>query len=98
MGGGDADMRGFMMGSPNATVYRLRGVGLILDDLARVGSCGGAAKVPPVRAVGRPAGADAGGGGEGAGRPATEMGRDRTAPTPAPAGDADPELLVVGGD
>src|SRR6266403_1524770 len=26
-----SDMRGFMMGSPNATVYRFRGVGLIFD-------------------------------------------------------------------
>jgi len=94
MGGGDADTRGFMMGSPNATVYRLRGVGLILDDLARVGCCGGAANVPPVRGGGRPAGADAGGGVEGAGRPATDTGLGRT----APAGDPDAELLVVGGD
>jgi hypothetical protein len=68
------------MGSPNATVYRLRGVGLILDDLARAGCCGGAGNVNPVRAGGRPAGADAGGGGEGAGRPATDTGRERTAP------------------
>src|SRR5882757_1322961 len=48
IGGGDADMRGFMIGSPNATVYRFRGVGLILEDLARVGCCGGAANVNPV--------------------------------------------------
>ncbi len=82
------------MGSPNATVYRLRGVGLILDDLARVGCCGGAANVPPVRGGGRPAGVDAGGGVEGAGRPATDTGLGRT----APAGDPDAELLVVGGD
>jgi hypothetical protein len=47
---------------------------------------------------GRPAGADAGGGGEGAGRPATDTGRDCLVPAPLPAGDADPELLVVGGD
>lgn len=84
------------MGSPNATVYRLRGVGLILDDLAREGCCTGVTNVFPVRACGRPAGADARGGGEDAGRPATDMGRER--PAPAPAGDADPELLVVGGD
>jgi hypothetical protein len=70
------------------------GVGLILDDLARGGCCGGATNVPPVLAAGRPAGADAGGGGEGAGKPATDTGRDRT----VPAGDADPELLVIGGD
>lgn len=97
MGGGDADTRGFMIGSPNATVYRLRGVGLILDDLARVGCCGGAANVNPVRAGGRPAGADAGGGVEGAGRP-TDTGRERADTATAPAGDADAELLVVGGD
>jgi hypothetical protein len=54
--------------------------------------------VPPVRAGGKPAGADTGGGGEGAGRPATDTGQDRTAPAPMPAGDANPELLVVGGD
>jgi hypothetical protein len=29
-GGGDADKRSFMMGPPNATVYRLRGVGTLL--------------------------------------------------------------------
>jgi hypothetical protein len=75
MGGGDADTRGFM--TSKATVYRLRGVGLILDDLARVGCCGGAANVNPVRAGGRPAGADAGGRGEGAGRPATDTGQER---------------------
>ena len=84
------------MGSPNATVYRLRDVGLILDDLARAGCCGGAANVNPVCAGGRPTGADAGSGGEGARRPAMDTGRERTAP--ATAGDADPELLVVGGD
>ena len=84
------------MGSPNATVYRLRGVGLILDDLARAGGCGGAASVPPICDRGRPAGADDGGGGVGAGRPATDTGRGSTAPRPA--GDADVELLVVGGD
>jgi hypothetical protein len=67
------------MGSPNATVCRLRGVGLILDGLARGGCCGGATKVPLVRAGGRPTGADAGGEGEGAGRPATDTGRERTA-------------------
>jgi hypothetical protein len=50
--GGDADMPGFMMGSPNATVYRLRGVELILDDLVHVGCCGGAGYVPPVRSGG----------------------------------------------
>jgi hypothetical protein len=94
MGGGDADTRGFIMGSPNATVCRLRGVGLILDDLARGGCCGGATNVPPIRTSGRPAGGDAGGGGDCAGRPATDTGRDRT----TPAGEADPELLVVGGD
>jgi hypothetical protein len=55
--------------------------------------------VPPVHAGGRSAGADAGGGREAAGRPATDTGQDseRTAPAPAPAGDADPESLVVGG-
>ena len=37
------------MGSPNATVYRLHGVGSILDGIARVGCCGGAAHEPPVR-------------------------------------------------
>jgi hypothetical protein len=78
MGGEDADTRGFMMGSPNATVYRLRSVGLILDDLARVGCCGGATNVNPIHAGGRPAGADAGGGGEGAGRLATDTGREWT--------------------
>ena len=66
-----------MMGSPNATVYRLRGAGLILDNLARVGCCRGAANVNPIRTGSRPAGADAGGGGEGAGRRATDMGRER---------------------
>jgi hypothetical protein len=71
---------------------------LILGDLARLGRRGGAANVNPVRAGGRPAGADAGGGGEGVGRPAMDTGRERTVPATAPAGDADPELLVVGGD
>jgi hypothetical protein len=73
---------------------------LILGDLARLGRHGGAANVNLVCAGGRPAGADAGGGGEGpgAGRPAMDTGRERTAPATAPAGDADPELLVVGGD
>ena len=85
MESGDADMRGFMMGSPNVTVYYRLSVRLILDDLARVGCCGGATNVPLVRA---------GGSGEGAGRPATDTGRERT----ALAGDADPELLLVGGD
>ena len=42
-------MPSFMMGSPNATVYRLHGVRSILDDLARVGCCGWAAYEPPVR-------------------------------------------------
>jgi hypothetical protein len=32
-----------------------------------------------------------GGGGEGAVRPATDTGRERTAPMPVPAGDTDPE-------
>jgi hypothetical protein len=95
MGGGNEGKRGLMMGSPNATVYRLRGVD---TDLARVGCYGGAADVNPIRAGGRPAGAGAGGGGEGAGRPARDTGRERTAPAPAPAGDVNPELLVVGGD
>jgi hypothetical protein len=36
--------------------------------------------------------ADAGSGGEGAGMPATDTGRDRTAPPPV--GDADPDILV----
>jgi hypothetical protein len=39
--------------SPNATVNHLHGVGLLLDDLALVGCCGGAANVNPVRAAGR---------------------------------------------
>ena len=72
------------MGSPNATVYRLRGVGLILNELACVGCCRGAANVQPVRAGSRPAGADGGGGGEVAGRAATDTGRERTASTLAP--------------
>jgi hypothetical protein len=70
MGSGDADMRGFIIGSPNVTVYYRLGVRLILDDLARVGCCGGATNVPLVRT---------GGSGEGAGRPATDTGRDRHA-------------------
>ena len=49
----------------------------MLDDLARVGCCGGAANVNPVSDGGRPAGADAGGAGEGAGRPATNTGLER---------------------
>jgi hypothetical protein len=84
------------MGSPNATVYRLRGIGLILDYLAHVGCCGGVANANPVRAVGRPAGADAGGGGEGAGRQSTDTGRERTAPTPPPAGGADQSCSLLG--
>jgi len=84
-----------MTGSPDTTVYCLRGVGLILEDLARAGCWGGAANVNAVRASGRPAGAVAGGGGEGTGRPATDTGRERTAPGTASAGDADPELLEV---
>lgn len=73
-----------MMGSPNMTVYRLRGVRLILDDLARVGCCGEAADVPSVSAGGKPAGADAGGGGQGAGRCGDTV-----------ASDTDSEFLVV---
>src|SRR6267378_5821836 len=69
----------------------VRGVGLILDDRAHAG-CGGATNAPPGR--GRPAGADAGGDGEAAGRPATETGRERT----APPGEPEAELLVAGGD
>jgi hypothetical protein len=42
--------------------------------------------------------ADTGRNGEGAGRPATDTGRDRSARAPALAVDADPKLLVVGGD
>ena len=41
-------MPSFMIGSRNAIVYRLHGVGSILDDLARVGCCGWAAYEPPV--------------------------------------------------
>jgi hypothetical protein len=38
---GDEDTRGFMIGSPNVTGW------LILDDLARVSCCEGAANVNP---------------------------------------------------
>ena len=81
------------MSSPNATVYRFRSVGLILDDIARVGCCRGAGNVHSVRTGGRPAGTDAKGGAE---RPATDTDRER--PAPASTGDAHRELLVVGGD
>jgi hypothetical protein len=94
-GGRNADTHGFMMGSPNATVYRLRGVGLILDDLARVGCSGGAANVNPLRAGGRPAGADAGGGGEGAGMPAMDTGREHTAPVLATPIQSCSLLLII---
>ena len=83
-----------MMGSPNATVYRFHGIGLILDDLAHVAYCGVVPNVPPVCADSRLAGAGAGGGREDAGRTATDMGRDRT----VPVGDVDPELLIVDSD
>jgi hypothetical protein len=86
------------MGSPNATVNPLRSVGLILDDVARAGCCGGADNVNTIRAGDRPAGTDAGGGGEGAGRPATNTDTGRERDVPAPAGEAVPQLLVVGGD
>jgi hypothetical protein len=58
MGGGDAEMRGFMLGSPNVTIYRLHGVGLIFDDpiytcklLRR--RCGEVANVPAICADGK---------------------------------------------
>jgi hypothetical protein len=70
---------------------------ILLDNLVRVGYCGGR-NVPLVRTGGRPAEADAGGVEEGAGRPATDTGVERAAPAPARAGGADPELLVVEGD
>ena len=82
--------------SPDETMYRLRGVRLILDGLALVGCCGGAAIVRPVHAGRRLAGAETGVDREGSVRLGTDTGRDRTASVPA--GDADPELLVVGGD
>jgi hypothetical protein len=98
MRGRDADKQNFTMGSPNATMYHLHGVGLILDNHVHVDYCGGAANLPLVRAGGGPAEADAGGSGEGTGRPATDTGVESTAPALARAGNADPELLVVGGD
>jgi len=67
-------------------MYRFLGVGLILDDLAHEAVAEG---VPPCRRETR--GSSAGGDRQG---PATDTGREWT----APAGNADPKLLVVGGD
>ena len=86
LGGGDADKWGFMMGFPNATMYPFLGVGLILDDLVHEAVAEG---VPPCGRQIR--GSSAGGDRQG---PATDTGRERT----APAGNADPKLLIVGGD
>jgi len=70
----------------------MRGVGLMLNDHARAGCCGGVTNVPPGR--GRPAGADTGGDGEAAGRLATETGQERT----VLAGELEAKLLIAGGN
>jgi hypothetical protein len=87
--------------TPYVAVYRLRGVRLmpVLDELAHVGCCGVDANMPCPRR--QQTGRSRCCRWQGLGRPATDMGRERTAPAPAPAGGADPELLVdiaVGSD